>query len=120
MLQLTRLSGPVFALNPDLIERAEATPDTVVTLVNGSKYVILESLDELIELIHNYRASLVSAAQAAGGFAPAGAFGAAAGGYGGTGLSGGHSAAGHGPSRAPSRREAPTTGTVVALHPGEQ
>ena len=64
MLQLTRLSGPVFALNPDLIERAEATPDTVVTLVNGSKYVIRESLDELIELIHAYRVGLVAAAQA--------------------------------------------------------
>lgn len=126
MLQLTRLSGPVFALNPDLIERAEATPDTVVTLVNGSKYVILESLDELIELIHNYRASLVSAAQAAGGFAPTGAFGAAAGGYGGSGPSGGHSGAGlsgagHASTARPfSRRESPTTGTVVALHPGEQ
>jgi flagellar protein FlbD len=62
VLQLTRLSGPVFALNPDLIERAEATPDTVVTLVNGSKYVIRESLDELIELVRQYRIGLVAAA----------------------------------------------------------
>ena len=63
MLQLTRLNGPVFALNPDLIERAESTPDTVVTLVNGSKYVIRESLDELIELILSYKGTLVAAAQ---------------------------------------------------------
>ncbi|MGH8959608.1 MAG: flagellar FlbD family protein [Jatrophihabitantaceae bacterium] len=63
MLQLTRLSGPVFALNPDLIERAEATPDTVVTLVNGSRYVIRESLEELTELIRDYRADIISAAQ---------------------------------------------------------
>ena len=62
MLQLTRLSGPVFALNPDLIERAEATPDTVVTLVNGSKYVIREALDELVELVRQYRVGLVVAA----------------------------------------------------------
>lgn len=61
---LTRLSGPVFALNPDLIERAEATPDTVVTLVNGSKYVIRESLEELTSLILNYRADIIAAAQA--------------------------------------------------------
>jgi flagellar protein FlbD len=65
VLQLTRLSGPVFALNPDLIERAEATPDTVVTLVNGSKYVIRESLDELAALICAYRAEIISAAQVA-------------------------------------------------------
>lgn len=63
MLQLTRLSGPVFALNPDLIERAEATPDTVITLVNGSKYVIRESLDELTDLIFDYRADIIAAAQ---------------------------------------------------------
>jgi flagellar protein FlbD len=63
VLQLTRLGGPVFALNPDLIERAEATPDTVVTLVNGSRYVITESLDELAALIGDYRASVVAQAQ---------------------------------------------------------
>jgi flagellar protein FlbD len=63
MLQLTRLGGPVFALNPDLIERAEATPDTVVTLVNGSKYVIRESLDELAALILAYRADIIVATQ---------------------------------------------------------
>jgi flagellar protein FlbD len=63
VLQLTRLSGAVFALNPDLIERAEATPDTVVTLVNGSKYVIRESLEELTQLIRDYRADIIHAAQ---------------------------------------------------------
>jgi flagellar protein FlbD len=63
VLQLTRLNGPVFALNPDLIERAEATPDTVVTLVNGSKYVIRESLDDLIQLILSYKGTLVAPAQ---------------------------------------------------------
>ncbi|MGN6608560.1 MAG: flagellar FlbD family protein [Jatrophihabitans sp.] len=62
MVHLTRLGGPVFALNPDLIERAEATPDTVVTLVNGSKYVIRESLEELTELITAFRARVIGAA----------------------------------------------------------
>ena len=37
MILLTRLNGPPFALNADLIERAEATPDTVITLVDGTK-----------------------------------------------------------------------------------
>jgi flagellar protein FlbD len=63
VLQLTRLSGPVFALNPDLIERVEATPDTVVTLVNGSKYVVRESLDELTSMILNFRAEIIALAQ---------------------------------------------------------
>ena len=63
MLHLTRLAGPAFALNPDLIERAEATPDTVVTLVNGTHFVIRESLDELSTLIREYRASVIAQAQ---------------------------------------------------------
>ena len=45
MILLTRLSGSVFVLNADLIERLDSTPDTVVTLVDGKKYVVAESLD---------------------------------------------------------------------------
>lgn len=63
MILVTRLNGPVFALNPDLVERADCTPDTVVTLVDGTKYVIAESVPEFIELIRSYRASVIAAAQ---------------------------------------------------------
>lgn len=98
MLQLTRLSGPVFALNPDLIERAEATPDTVVTLVNGSKYVIRESLDELLELVRAYRVGLVVAAGEVGH--PALALEATS-------------------ARSRARRDTSGDGTVVALRPEE-
>lgn len=64
MIIVTRLNGPAFAVNPDLIERAEATPDTVVTLVDGTKYVIAEPLIALIGLIRDYRASVIAAAHA--------------------------------------------------------
>lgn len=63
LILLRRLGGPVFTLNPDLIERAEATPDTVVTLIGGNKYVICESLDELVELIRDYRAKIIATAE---------------------------------------------------------
>ena len=36
MITVTRRNGTAFALNPDLIERVEATPDTVITLVSGT------------------------------------------------------------------------------------
>ncbi|MEO7125136.1 MAG: flagellar FlbD family protein [Nakamurella sp.] len=62
MLLLTRLNGPVFALNPDLIERADATPDTVITLVNGTRYVVTESIAELSQLVRDYRAETAAAA----------------------------------------------------------
>ena len=62
MILVTRLNGAVFALNPDLIERVECTPDTVVTLVDGTKYIIAESVPEFIEQVRHYRASLIAQA----------------------------------------------------------
>jgi flagellar protein FlbD len=64
MIIVTRLGGLPFAVNPDLIERAECSPDTVVTLVDGTKYVIAESVPELIELVRTYRASVIATASA--------------------------------------------------------
>jgi flagellar protein FlbD len=60
MIKLTRLSGSVFALNSDLIERVDATPDTVVTLVDGKKYVVTESLDDVIDLVRRHRGEVLA------------------------------------------------------------
>ncbi len=60
MISLTRLNGERIALNADLIERAEETPDTVLTLVNGTKYVVAETLDELIGRIQMHRATILA------------------------------------------------------------
>ena len=40
MILLTRLNGEQIVINADLIERAEATPDTVLTLTSGTRYVV--------------------------------------------------------------------------------
>jgi flagellar protein FlbD len=63
MIIVTRRNGTRFALNPDLVERIEETPDTVVTLVGGVKYVVSESVEDLIAQIRDYRASVVVAAE---------------------------------------------------------
>jgi flagellar protein FlbD len=63
VILLTRLGGPVFALNPDLVERCDCTPDTVITLVDGKKYLVAESLPEVISLIRQYRATVIADAQ---------------------------------------------------------
>jgi len=63
MIMLTRLNGPSFALNPDLIERAETTPDTVLTLCDGHKVLVAESVEELIDIVRTYRASVLSLAE---------------------------------------------------------
>ena len=62
MILVTRINGAVFALNPDLVERVDCTPDTVVTLVDGTKYIIAESVPEFIDSVRHYRASLIAQA----------------------------------------------------------
>lgn len=63
MILVTRLTGAAFAVNPDLLERVEATPDTVLTLIDGTKYLVAESVLEVIELVRDYRASVVASAR---------------------------------------------------------
>jgi flagellar protein FlbD len=62
MILLTRLNGQHFAINPDHIERVDANPDTVVTLFEGTKYVVTESIDEVIERIACFRARVLTLA----------------------------------------------------------
>lgn len=60
MIMVTRLNGPSFALNPDLIERVEATPDTVIHLVGGTNYVVTETVDEIIARVRESRAAVIA------------------------------------------------------------
>jgi flagellar protein FlbD len=63
MILLTRLGGRALALNPDLVERAESTPDTVLTLVDGTHFVVTESLAEIVRLMREHRAAVIVTAQ---------------------------------------------------------
>jgi flagellar protein FlbD len=56
MIQLTRLNGNPLVVNSDLIKYAESSPDTMLTLVNGEKIVVLESCDEVVRRTIAYRA----------------------------------------------------------------
>ncbi len=62
VISLTRLNGERFAVNPDLIQRAEATPDTVITLIDGTKLLVAESVDDLSGIVLMHRASVASMA----------------------------------------------------------
>jgi flagellar protein FlbD len=62
MIMVTRHNGSVFALNPDLIERVEANPDTVISLVGGTKYVVVEALAQIIEAVTAHRAEVLKIA----------------------------------------------------------
>ncbi len=60
---VTRLNGTQFAINPDLLQRIDTTPDTILTLVDGTKFIVSEPMEVVIDLITNYRATLVARAQ---------------------------------------------------------
>ena len=63
MIILTRLNGPRFAVNPDLLERVDTTPDTVLTLLDGTKYVVAEPVERVIDEVRAFRASVIAAAR---------------------------------------------------------
>jgi flagellar protein FlbD len=58
MIHVTRLNHTPVVLNSDLIEQIEMTPDTVVSLTNGQKIMVLESTDEIIERVVKFRRSI--------------------------------------------------------------
>ena len=62
MIVVTRLNGSGFAVNPDLVERIQETPDTTLIMVDGAKYIVRESMAEVIDLIAAYRARIVTMA----------------------------------------------------------
>lgn len=61
MIQLTKLNGTPMVLNSDLIKTAEASPDTMLTLINGEKLIVREPIDAIVEAILAYRARLLLA-----------------------------------------------------------
>jgi flagellar protein FlbD len=63
MIAVTRLNGSALALNPSLIERIERTPDTVLSLTTGTKYVVHESMEDVLEKIVAFQASVIVMAE---------------------------------------------------------
>lgn len=60
MIELTRLNGQLMVVNADLIKYAESSPDTMLTLINGEKLVVLEPCEEVVRRMAAYRAMLLT------------------------------------------------------------
>lgn len=66
MIVVTRLDrrlDTTYAINPDLIERIVETPDTTLHMADGSTHIVAESMHEVIDLISDYRARVISLAR---------------------------------------------------------
>lgn len=60
MIVLTRLNGAQMSLNADLIERIEANPDTTITLIDRTRYIVREPVPYVVELIEDYKARVLA------------------------------------------------------------
>lgn len=63
MIIVTRLNGAQFGVNPDLLQRVDSAPDTILTLIDGTKYIVREPMAEVIARINEHRAQLLARAQ---------------------------------------------------------
>ena len=55
MVRLTGMNKKEFIINAEHIEKIEETPESVITLLNGNKYIVLESNDEIIKKVIEYK-----------------------------------------------------------------
>jgi flagellar protein FlbD len=55
LIKLTGLNNKEIILNAEHIEKLEAVPESLVTLINGNKYIVLESTDEIINRVIEYK-----------------------------------------------------------------
>ncbi|MHC4880069.1 MAG: flagellar FlbD family protein [Planctomycetota bacterium] len=48
MIKLTKLNGEEFVVNADLIRFVESRPDTFVTLTTEDRFIVRESMEEVV------------------------------------------------------------------------
>ena len=60
MIEVTRLNGTTVLINSDLIETVEETPDTVISLTTGRKFIVKESRQEVKSLVKSYKRDIMS------------------------------------------------------------
>ncbi|HOE09086.1 MAG TPA: flagellar FlbD family protein [Treponemataceae bacterium] len=60
MIEVTRLDGRTYWINPHQIERIEKNPDVTLVMLSGQKLVIKNSPEEIIQKIIAYRKQIGS------------------------------------------------------------
>ena len=54
MIAVTRLNGKRFVINAEQIRYVETTPDTMITIMNGDKIVVKDTLEDVVERAIQY------------------------------------------------------------------
>lgn len=55
MIHLTGMNKKELILNAEHIEKIEQTPESIITLLNGNKYIVMESSEEIIKKVIEYK-----------------------------------------------------------------
>jgi len=63
MIKLEKLNGSQVVVNADLIESVEATPDTVINLATGNRYIVRTSVDDVIARVEAYKGRVMAASK---------------------------------------------------------
>jgi len=58
LIAVTKFNGEMMIVNAELIETVEKTPDTIVSLITGKKYMVQEPVEEIIARVMEYRRQL--------------------------------------------------------------
>ncbi|MBL0388918.1 flagellar FlbD family protein [Tumebacillus sp. ITR2] len=54
MIPVTKFNRSTVYVNATLVEQVESTPDTVITLVNGKKLIVRETVEEVLKRVEGY------------------------------------------------------------------
>ena len=54
MITVTRLNDKPVVINAELIKTVESTPDTLITLVNGDRMMVKESMEVIVSKAIEY------------------------------------------------------------------
>ncbi len=54
MITVTRLNDQALVINAELIKTVESTPDTLITLINGDRMMVKESMEEIVRKAVEY------------------------------------------------------------------
>ena len=55
MIKLHKLNGAEIVVNAELIESVEATPDTVLNLATGNRFLVKDSVQEVVDKVVEYK-----------------------------------------------------------------
>ncbi len=60
MIKLEKLNGTMVVVNAELIESVEAAPDTVINLATGNRFLVRNSVEDVVCKVVEYKKKVYS------------------------------------------------------------